>query len=117
MESALFTFGTKKHIYIDEETGDALFATLTKCAGVGDIRVVIITGAGPGRCVHYYSMPALIGFAESVRPLWRECSGVPVSKGLSTPVTVNRLRVGLTARCKQDGQRVWTKLKGGFPCR
>ena len=43
MESALFTSGTEKRIYIDEEAGDALFPTLTKCAGVGDIRVVIIT--------------------------------------------------------------------------
>ncbi len=93
----MFTFGTEKRINIHEESGDALFATLTMCAGVGDIRVVLTSGAGPVRCGHHYSMPALIGFAESVRALCRECGGVPLLKGLSTPVTLNRLPLGLTA--------------------
>jgi hypothetical protein len=88
---------TEMRIYIHEESGDALFATLTMCAGVGDIRVVLTLGAGPVRYGHRYSMPALIGFADSVRALFRECGGVPVLKRLSTPVTLNRLPLGLTA--------------------
>jgi enoyl-CoA hydratase/carnithine racemase len=69
---AVITFGTEKHRYIDQETSDALFAALSKCAADPDIRVVIITGAGPGQFVRHYSIPALIGFAESVRASGRE---------------------------------------------
>jgi len=72
----LFTFGTKKRIYIHEESGDALFATVTMCGGVGDIRVVLTSGAGPVRRGHHYSMPALIGFAE---PVWLSVASVAVS--------------------------------------
>jgi len=32
-EWASFTFGSQKRIYTDEEAGDALFATLSKCVG------------------------------------------------------------------------------------
>src|SRR5712671_6164931 len=69
---ATITLGTKKRIYIDQETSDALFAALTKCAADPDIRVVIIAGARPGQFVRHYSIPALINFAESVRSTGRE---------------------------------------------
>ena len=69
---AVLTLGTERRIYIDQETSDALFATLTRCAADPDIRVVIIAGAGPGQFVRHYSIPALIRFAESVRATGRE---------------------------------------------
>jgi enoyl-CoA hydratase len=64
---AVIALGSARRIYIDQETGDALFEALTKCAGDADIRVVIVTGAGPGHFVRHYSIPELISYAESVR--------------------------------------------------
>ena len=36
---AVITLGTERRIYIDQETSDALFEALSKCAGDPDIRV------------------------------------------------------------------------------
>src|ERR1700687_6358996 len=69
---AVITIGTERRIYIDQETSDALFEALSKCAGDADIRVVIVTGAAPGMFVRHYSIPELIGFAESGRATGRE---------------------------------------------
>jgi enoyl-CoA hydratase len=69
---AVITLGTERRIYIDQETSDALFEALSKCAGDPDIRVVIVTGAAPGSFVRHYSIPELIRFAESVRATGRE---------------------------------------------
>jgi len=82
---ATITLGTEKRIYIDQETSDALFATLTKCAGDPDIRVVIIAGAGPGQFVRHYSIPALIRVAESVRATGREW---PEARFIDGPISV-----------------------------
>ena len=82
---ATITLGTEKRIYIDQETSDALFATLTRCAGDPDIRVVIIAGAGPGQFVRHYSIPALINFAESVRATGREW---PEARFIDGPISV-----------------------------
>ncbi len=82
---ATITLGTEKRIYIDQETSDALFATLTRCAGDPDIRVVIIAGAGPGQFVRHYSIPALIRFAESVRATGREW---PEARFIDGPISV-----------------------------
>ena len=101
---AVITHGTDKRIHIDQETSDALFAALTKCAGDADARVVIITGTGPGQCVRHYSIPALIGFAESVRPLaGRERSDIPVFKGLSTPADAEPTAGRFHHLMQQDG--------------
>src|SRR5258707_14144413 len=54
---AVLTLGTERRIYIDQETVDALVEALSKCAGVPDIRVVIVTGAAPGSFVRHYSIP------------------------------------------------------------
>src|SRR2546427_5840733 len=69
---AVITLGSARRIYIDQETSDALFEALSKCAGDADIRVVIVTGAAPGSFVRHYSIPELIRFAESVRATGRE---------------------------------------------
>src|SRR5260221_14267413 len=69
---AVISLGTERRIYIDQETSDALFEALSKCAGDPDIRVVIVTGAAPGSFVRHYSIPELIRFAESVRATGRE---------------------------------------------
>jgi len=69
---AVITLGSARRIYIDQETSDALFEALNKCAGDADIRVVIVTGAAPGYFVRHYSIPELIRFAESVRVTGRE---------------------------------------------
>jgi enoyl-CoA hydratase/carnithine racemase len=82
---ATITLGTEKRIYIDQETSDALFATLTRCAGDPDIRVVIIAGAGPGQFVRHYSIPALIRVAESVRATGREW---PEARFIDGPISV-----------------------------
>ena len=82
---ATITLGTEKRIYIDQETSDALFAALTKCAADPDIRVVIIAGAGPGQFVRHYSIPALINFAESVRATGREW---PEARFIDGPTSV-----------------------------
>jgi enoyl-CoA hydratase/carnithine racemase len=82
---ATITLGTEKRIYIDQETSDALFATLTRCAADPDIRVVIIAGAGPGQFVRHYSIPALIHFAESVRATGREW---PEARFIDGPISV-----------------------------
>jgi enoyl-CoA hydratase/carnithine racemase len=82
---ATITLGTEKRIYIDQGTSDALFATLTRCAGGPDIRVVIIAGAGPGQFVRHYSIPELIRFAESVRATGREW---PEARFIDGPISV-----------------------------
>jgi len=82
---ATITLGTEKRIYIDQETSDALFAALTKCAADPDIRVVIIAGAGPGQFVRHYSIPALIRVAESVRATGREW---PEARFIDGPISV-----------------------------
>src|SRR6202521_6408344 len=69
---AVITLGSAKRIYIDQETSDALFEALNKCAGDAGVRVVIVTGAAPGYFVRHYSIPELIRFAESVRATGRE---------------------------------------------
>src|SRR5580700_10275162 len=63
---AVITLGTERRIYIDQETSDALFEALSKCAGDPDIRVVIVTGAAPGSFVRHYSIPELNRCARPV---------------------------------------------------
>src|SRR6202165_5792550 len=82
---AVITLGTERRIYIDQKTSDALFEALSKCAGDADIRVVIVTGAGPGYFVRHYSIPELIGFAESVRATGREW---PEARFIDGPISV-----------------------------
>ena len=82
---AVITLGTERRIYIDQETSDALFEALSKCAGDPDIRVVIVTGAGPGSFVRHYSIPELIRFAESVRATGREW---PEARFIDGPISV-----------------------------
>jgi hypothetical protein len=82
---AVITLGTAKRIYIDQETSDALFEALNTCAGDADIRVVIVTGAAPGMFVRHYSIPELIGFAESVRATGREW---PEARFIDGPISV-----------------------------
>src|SRR3982074_3022738 len=72
---AVITLGTERRIYIDQETSDALFEALSKCAGDPDIRVVIVTGAAPGFFVGHYSIPELNEF-RSVRKC-RPTAAVP----------------------------------------
>jgi len=56
---AVITLGSSRRIYIDQETSDALFEALNKCAGDANIRVVIVTGAAAGSFVrHYPSRPS-----------------------------------------------------------
>ena len=69
---AVIAVGSAKRIYIDQETSDALFEALNKCADDADIRVVIVTGAAPGLFIRHYSIPELVRFAESVRATGRE---------------------------------------------
>jgi enoyl-CoA hydratase/carnithine racemase len=61
------------------------FEALSKCAGDANIRVVIVTGAGPGVFVRHYSIPELIGFAESVRATGREW---PEARFIDGPISV-----------------------------
>src|SRR5260370_22862862 len=82
---AVITLGSARRIYIDQETSDALFEALNRCAGDADIRVVIVTGAGPGYFVRHYSIPELIGFAESVRATGREW---PEARFIDGPISV-----------------------------
>ena len=82
---AVITLGTAKRIYIDQETSDPLFEALNTCAGDVDIRVVIVTGAAPGMFVRHYSIPELIGFAESVRATGREW---PEARFIDGPISV-----------------------------
>ena len=82
---AVITLGTERRIYIDQETSDALFEALSKCAGDPDIRVVIVTGVAPGSFVRHYSIPELIRFAESVRATGREW---PEARFIDGPISV-----------------------------
>src|SRR5260221_12954765 len=82
---AVITLGTARRIYIDQETSDALFEALSKCAGDADIRVVIVTGAAPGSFVRHYSIPELILLAESVRATGREW---PEARFIDGPISV-----------------------------
>ena len=82
---AVITLGTARRIYIDQETSDALYEVLNKCAGDADIRVVIVTGAAPGSFVRHYSIPELIRFAESVRATGREW---PEARFIDGPISV-----------------------------
>jgi enoyl-CoA hydratase len=82
---AVITLGTARRIYIDQETSDALFEALNKCADDADIRVVIVTGAGPGVFVRHYSIPELIGLAESVRATGREW---PEARFIDGPISL-----------------------------
>ena len=82
---AVLTLGTERRIYIDQETSDALFEALSKCAGDPDIRVVIVTGTAPGSFVRHYSIPELIRFAESVRATGREW---PEARFIDGPISV-----------------------------
>ena len=82
---AVITLGTARRIYIDQETSDALFVALSKCAGDPDIRVVIVTGAASGSFARHYSIPELIRFAESVRATGREW---PEARFIDGPISV-----------------------------
>src|ERR1700730_10065219 len=82
---AVITLGSARHIYIDQETSDALFEVMNTCAGDADIRVVIVTGAAPGSFVRHYSIPELIRFAESVRSTGREW---PEARFIDGPISV-----------------------------
>jgi enoyl-CoA hydratase len=82
---AVITLGSARRIYIDQETSDALFETLSRCAGDPDIRVVIVTGEAPGSFVRHYSIPELIRFAESVRATGREW---PEARFIDGPISV-----------------------------
>src|SRR3989475_5830469 len=85
---AVITLGSARRIYIDQETSDALFEALSKCAGDADIRVVIVTGAAPGSFVRHYSIPELIHFAESVRATGREWPEAAFELTLSCDVRI-----------------------------
>src|SRR5260221_3029089 len=82
---AVITLGSARRIYIDQETSDALFEALNKCARDTGVRVVILTGAGPGYFVRHYSIPELIRFAESVRATGREW---PEARFIDGPISV-----------------------------
>src|SRR6266446_2677998 len=64
---AIITLGSVKHIYFDEEMGDALTEALDEFAGDPKVRVVIVTGGAPGYFNRHFSIPALIEIAESLR--------------------------------------------------
>src|ERR1700676_744449 len=82
---AVITLGSARHIYIDQETSDALFEVMNPAPGDADIRVVIVTGAAPGSFVRHYSIPELIRFAESVRSTGREW---PEARFIDGPISV-----------------------------
>jgi enoyl-CoA hydratase/carnithine racemase len=82
---AVIAVGSAERIYIDQETSDALFEVLNKCAGDADIRVVIVTGAAPGLFIRHYSIPELVRFAESVRATGREW---PEARFIDGPISV-----------------------------
>jgi enoyl-CoA hydratase len=82
---AVIAVGSAKRIYIDQETSDALFEALNKCADDADIRVVIVTGAAPGLFIRHYSIPELVRFAESVRSTGREW---PEARFIDGPISV-----------------------------
>src|SRR5712672_1838867 len=100
---AVITLGSARRIYIDQQTSDALFEALNKCAGDADIRVVVVTGAAPGSFVRHYSIPELIRFAESVRATGREW---PEARSLRACAPANPSRVtgcpGRQFRCSQE---------------
>jgi len=64
---AIVTLGSVKHIYFDEEMGDALTEALDGFAVDPKVRVVIVTGGAPGYFNRHFSIPALIRIAESLR--------------------------------------------------
>src|SRR5258705_4759449 len=82
---AVITLGTERPIYIDQETSDALFEALRTGAGDPDIRVVIVTGAAPRSFVRHYSIPELIGVAQSVRATARDW---PEARFINGPISV-----------------------------
>ena len=91
-ESASFTFGSKKRIYIDEEAGDALFVTLSKCVGSSSSQVPDLVGAFIiTRCRHSSASRSHYGLSVASEAV------SSYRKGLSTPVTLNRLPRGVTA--------------------
>jgi enoyl-CoA hydratase len=69
---AVITLGSAKRIYFDAEMGDALTQALEEFGGDPNIRVVIVTGGVPGYFNRHFSIPALIEFAEAVRPSGRQ---------------------------------------------
>ena len=69
---AVISLGSAKHIYFDGEIGDALTQALDEFAGDPNIRVVIVTGGAPGYFNRHFSIPALIGIAESLRASGRQ---------------------------------------------
>ena len=69
---AVISLGSAKRIYFDGEIGDALTQALDEFAGDPDIRVVIVTGGAPGYFNRHFSIPALIGIAESLRASGRQ---------------------------------------------
>src|SRR5713101_902567 len=73
---AVITLGSTRRIYIDQETSDALFEALKKCAVDEGVRVVILTGAAPGE---------LVRLAESVRATGREW---PEARFIDGPISV-----------------------------
>jgi enoyl-CoA hydratase len=69
---AVITLGSAKRIYFDAEMGDGLTQALDEFAGDPNIRVVIVTGGAPGYFNRYFSIPALIEIAESLRVSGRQ---------------------------------------------
>jgi enoyl-CoA hydratase len=69
---AVITLGSPKHIYFTQEMGDALTEALNSFAGDPKVRIVIVTGGAPGYFNRHFSIPALIGLAESLRKSGRE---------------------------------------------
>src|SRR5260370_27593491 len=69
---ALITLGSPKRIYFDAEMGDALTEALEGFAGDANVRVVVVTGGGPGYFNRHFHIPALIEIAESLRASGRQ---------------------------------------------
>jgi enoyl-CoA hydratase len=69
---AVVTIGSARHIYFDEEMGDALTETLERFAGDSQVRVVVVTGGAPGYFIRHFSIAALIKVSESLRASGRE---------------------------------------------
>jgi len=96
MESALFTFGTENASTSTRRRADALFPTLTKCAGL------VTSGSSSSRCRTWSVRSSLLD--AGTQSASRSHCGLSVAseavsriEGLSTPATLNRLPLGVTA--------------------
>jgi enoyl-CoA hydratase len=69
---AVITLGSPKRIYFDAEMGDVLTEALDSFAGDANVRAVVVTGGAPGYFNRHFSIPALIGIAESLRTSGRQ---------------------------------------------